>query len=52
MQFFAKSVSDIKEISDAESYVCVECQVKPADIFLINGEYCLDCWQEITHTNL
>ena len=51
MHIFTKSVNNMKEISDAESCVCVECQLKPAEIFQINGEYCLDCWQEITHTN-
>ncbi len=51
MQIFNKAVKKIKGIADAESYQCIECQVKPAEIFQINGEYCLECWQEITHTN-
>ena len=51
MQIFNKSGKKIEGISDADSYVCLECQVRPAEIFQINGEYCLDCWQEITHTN-
>lgn len=51
MQIFNKSLKKIKGIADAESYQCIECQVKPAEIFQINGEYCLECWQEITHTN-
>ena len=51
MQIFNKSAKKTKGITDAESYQCRECRVKPAEIFQINGEYCLECWQEITHTN-
>jgi hypothetical protein len=51
MQILNKAVKKIKGIADTESYQCIECQVNPAEIFQINGEYCLECWQEITHTN-
>lgn len=51
MHILDKSAKKIKGIAHAESYQCMECQVKPAEIFQINGEYCLECWQEITHTN-
>jgi hypothetical protein len=50
MQILSKTVEKIKGIADADS-VCVQCQVKPAEIFQVNGEYCLECWQDITHTN-
>jgi hypothetical protein len=51
MQILNKAVKKIKGIADTEYYQCIECQVNPAEIFQINGEYCLECWQEITHTN-
>jgi hypothetical protein len=51
MQIFNKTIEKIKEITETESLQCIQCQVKPAEIFQINGEYCLECWQEITHTN-
>ena len=51
MQVFNKTIEKIKEITEVESCQCMQCQVKPAEIFQINGEYCLECWQEITHTN-
>jgi hypothetical protein len=51
MQIFNKEVKKIKGIAAGESYQCIECDAKPAEIFQINGEYCLECWQEITHTN-
>ena len=51
MQIFNKEVEKVKGIADAESYQCIECEAKPAEIFQTNGEYCLECWQEITHTN-
>ena len=51
MQIFNRSIEKVKEITETEPYRCIQCQVKPAEIFQINGEYCLECWQEITHTN-
>ena len=51
MQIFNKTIEKIKEITETESNQCIQCQEKPAEIFQINGEYCLECWQEITHTN-
>jgi hypothetical protein len=50
MQILTSEVAKKEEIADA-SHACVHCKVKPAEIFQINGEYCLDCWQVITHTN-
>jgi hypothetical protein len=50
MQILSKSAEKIEGIADAD-FVCMKCQVKLAEIFQVNGEYCLECWQEITHTN-
>lgn len=51
MQIFNQTVENVREIADTDSYRCVQCHLRPAEIFQINGEYCLECWQEITHTN-
>jgi hypothetical protein len=50
MEILSKTVSNTKGIADADS-ICMECQAKPAEIFQVNGEFCLECWQDITHTN-
>jgi hypothetical protein len=50
MQILSKSPEKIEGIADGD-FLCKECQVKPAEIFQVNGEYCLECWQDITHTN-
>jgi uncharacterized membrane protein len=31
---------------------CGHCKSNAAEIFQVNGDYCLNCWQEITHTTL
>jgi hypothetical protein len=31
---------------------CDNCHDKAADIFQVEGDYCLDCWQNLTHPNL
>ncbi len=31
---------------------CDSCDDKPAEIFQVEGDYCLDCWQERTYPNL
>ena len=31
---------------------CHTCDEKPADIFQAEGDYCLECWQELTYPNL
>jgi hypothetical protein len=30
---------------------CNECRKRPAEIFQVTGDYCIDCWQALTHTN-
>jgi hypothetical protein len=29
---------------------CDNCKSGEAEIFQVNGDYCLQCWQELTHT--
>jgi len=31
---------------------CTNCKLKLAEIFQDAGDYCLQCWQEVTHTNV
>lgn len=50
MQILTAEVEKKEGIADVD-VTCVHCKVKPAEIFQVNGEYCLDCWQTITHTN-
>jgi len=50
MQILTSEVAKKEEIAETNQ-ACIHCKVKPAEIFQINGEYCLDCWQVITHTN-
>lgn len=49
MQILTTQTGKKEEITGADA--CIHCKVKPAEIFQINGEYCLECWQTITHTN-
>jgi hypothetical protein len=51
MQIFNETAEKLKGIAEPESIQCEHCQLRAAEIFQINGEYCLECWQEITHTN-
>jgi len=51
MQFLAQQTENTEGISDSDARVCNHCKSRPAEIFQINGEYCLECWQNITHTN-
>jgi hypothetical protein len=51
MQIFTTEREKKEGIAEDDSQLCNHCKNKPAEIFQINGEYCLDCWQTITHTN-
>jgi hypothetical protein len=42
---------DDKDANSSAS-ICNVCNGKPADIFQVEGEYCLDCWQKKTYPNL
>lgn len=46
-----KDVSKITIIDNAlQIYIsCVACRENEAVIFQAEGEFCLDCWQEMTH---
>jgi hypothetical protein len=40
----------ITDTDTLQIYVmCVACRENEAAIFQAEGEFCLDCWQEITH---
>jgi hypothetical protein len=32
--------------------ICQSCKRDKAEIFQVDGDYCLSCWQEKTHTNV
>lgn len=32
--------------------LCNNCNIAEAELFQVNGEYCLSCWQEITHSDV
>lgn len=51
MQILATETEKKEGIAGGDAIVCNQCKVRPAEIFQINGEYCLECWQTITHTN-
>lgn len=51
MQILTAEVEKREGIAGGDAVMCVNCKVKQAEIFQVNGEYCLDCWQTITHTN-
>ncbi|HEX6067946.1 MAG TPA: hypothetical protein VFZ05_04020 [Nitrososphaera sp.] len=31
--------------------LCNQCKERPAEIFQVTGDYCIECWQALTHTN-
>lgn len=51
MQILSKRTEKKEGIAEADAHVCDQCKSRPAEIFQVNGEYCLECWQTITHTN-
>lgn len=34
-----------------DEIACNQCGKRPAEIFQVTGDYCVECWQAITHTN-
>ncbi|HEX7033501.1 MAG TPA: hypothetical protein VF172_10925 [Nitrososphaera sp.] len=34
------------------SMMCGHCGKQPAEIFQITGDYCIGCWQEVTHSRV
>ena len=51
MQILTIETGKKEGIAGDDTQVCNHCKSKPAEIFQVNGEYCLECWQTITHTN-
>jgi hypothetical protein len=51
MQILDNTAVEQKEITHDDVMLCSHCHEKPAEIFQVIGDYCLDCWQIITHTN-
>jgi hypothetical protein len=45
-------IASRNEDNDDTVSSCNICDDKPADIFQIEGDYCLDCWQNLTYPNL
>ncbi|HEX7031955.1 MAG TPA: hypothetical protein VF172_03045 [Nitrososphaera sp.] len=35
-----------------DTIVCGHCGKRPAEIFQVTGDYCIECWQDITHTRV
>ena len=51
MQILTTEIEKKEEIAEADAQVCIHCKKRPAEIFQVTGDYCLECWQIITHTN-
>lgn len=45
-------IANSNEDTDDNISSCNICDDKPSDIFQIEGDYCLDCWQKRTYPNL
>lgn len=35
----------------AGEVVCGQCNKNAAEIFQVTGDFCVECWQVLTHTN-
>jgi len=51
MQLLTRGTEKKEGIADAEVHLCNRCNSMAAEIFQVTGDYCLECWQTITHTN-
>ena len=51
MKILRRRPEQMEGITGADAQVCNHCRSRHAEIFQVNGEYCLECWQTITHTN-
>ena len=49
---FLVMIDDSKSTSLATITICVHCKTNLAEIFQDNGDYCIQCWQEITFPNV
>lgn len=50
MQIFDAEKGKTEEIA-GEEITCNQCSKRPAEIFQVTGDYCIECWQAMTHTN-
>lgn len=50
IQILDASAEKASEIAAGE-VVCGQCNKNPAEIFQVTGDFCVDCWQALTHTN-
>ncbi|AIF83914.1 hypothetical protein NTE_01854 [Candidatus Nitrososphaera evergladensis SR1] len=50
MQILGMDTEKTEEIAGGE-IVCDQCGKRPAEIFQVTGDYCVECWQAITHTS-
>lgn len=41
-----------KDSTEGEDEICDKCLRESAEIFQQTGEYCLQCWQDLTHSNV
>jgi hypothetical protein len=41
----AKRIQLTKTFDD----ICINCDTKKAEVYEVNGDYCLECWQRLTH---
>lgn len=32
--------------------ICINCNNNKAEIYQVNGDYCLECWQRLTHAEI
>lgn len=53
-QVIAKVAGDVNQLHTGEdngvSIMCCHCGRRPAEIFQVTGDYCVECWQEVTHS--
>jgi hypothetical protein len=49
--FYSFLFSQITNIMTIKYYtpICIHCKNSLAEIFQENGDFCLDCWQELTY---
>jgi hypothetical protein len=43
--------ADSSHLSSLHSF-CDNCKERLAEIFQVNGDYCLECWQELTYPDV
>jgi hypothetical protein len=46
-----KNQAKIQQVQMNEFY-CSNCRSKLAAIFHVDGDFCIECWQIITHANI